>query len=100
MSGERGEVSGEDPDNTNPIDKGKTGDKSLVSGLSGAFEEREPHRDLDPVSFDLEPGESATVAELKRRRETAKCKHGFASGIGCYLCDPNHPYRVKGGTAT
>jgi hypothetical protein len=100
VSGERGEVSGEDPDNTNRIDKGKTGDKSLVSGLSGAFEDRERPRNLDPVSFDLKPGESATVAELKRRRETAKCLHDFAGGIGCYLCDPNHPYRVKGGTAT
>lgn len=100
VSGERGEVSGEDPDNTNRVDKGKTGDKSLVSGLSGAFEEREPHRDLDPVSFDLEPGESATVAEFKRRRETAKCIHDFADGNGCYLCDPNHPYRGKEETAT
>jgi hypothetical protein len=100
VSGERGEVSGEDPDNTNRVDKGKTGDKSLVSGLWGAFEEREPHRDLDPVSFDLEPGESATVAEFKRRRETAKCIHDFADGNGCYLCDPNHPYRGKEETAT
>lgn len=26
-----------------------------------------------------------------------KCIHGFASGEGCYLCDPNHPYRLKEG---
>ncbi len=28
--------------------------------------------------------------------ESAKCIHGFAEGVGCYLCDPNHPAR-KGG---
>ena len=24
-----------------------------------------------------------------------KCIHGYASGEGCYCCDPNHPYRLK-----
>jgi hypothetical protein len=24
-----------------------------------------------------------------------KCVHVYASGEGCYCCDPNHPYRVK-----
>jgi DNA primase len=27
----------------------------------------------------------------------ARCIHGFAEGAGCYLCDPNHPYRLKEG---
>jgi hypothetical protein len=26
-----------------------------------------------------------------------KCVHGYASGEGCYCCDPNHPYRLKKG---
>jgi hypothetical protein len=25
-----------------------------------------------------------------------KCKHGFSGGTGCYMCDPGHPYRLKG----
>jgi hypothetical protein len=25
------------------------------------------------------------------------CTHGYASGKGCYCCDPNHPYRLKEG---
>jgi hypothetical protein len=25
----------------------------------------------------------------------ADCIHGYASGEGCYFCDPNHPYRLK-----
>jgi hypothetical protein len=27
----------------------------------------------------------------------AKCIHDFAGGRGCYLCDPNHPTRIKEG---
>ena len=41
-----------------------------------------------PVSFDLRPGESSTVAELKERRESTqgvgKCKHDVVGG--CWLC--------------
>jgi hypothetical protein len=83
-----------------PVDKRKEDRDERLSGLSGAFEDRERPRNLDPVSFDLKPGESATVAELKRRREQPKCIHGFIEGKECYLCDPNHPYRIKQGTAT
>ena len=28
-----------------------------------------------------------------------ECGHGYSGGKGCYLCDPNHLYRKKGGTA-
>jgi hypothetical protein len=27
-----------------------------------------------------------------------RCKHGFRDGAGCYLCDSQHPYRLKGGS--
>jgi hypothetical protein len=26
-----------------------------------------------------------------------KCNHGYRDGTGCYLCDPQHPYRLKKG---
>jgi hypothetical protein len=26
--------------------------------------------------------------------QTDACLHGIASGVGCYLCDPTHPYRT------
>ena len=26
-----------------------------------------------------------------------RCNHGHPGGKGCYLCDPNHPYRLKEG---
>jgi hypothetical protein len=28
-----------------------------------------------------------------------RCIHGYPGGVGCYLCDPNHPYRLKQGGA-
>jgi AAA domain len=28
------------------------------------------------------------------------CLHGFQGGKGCYLCDPEHPYRLKSGATT
>ena len=99
MSGTVSTASDAETDAENPVGKAKLDHEERLSGLSGAFEQRERHRDLDPVSSDLEPGESATVAELKRRRETSKCIHGILGGKGCYLCDPNHPYRLKQGGA-
>jgi hypothetical protein len=30
--------------------------------------------------------------------ESVKCIHGFAEGLGCYLCDENHAYRMGGET--
>lgn len=35
------------------------------------------------------------VQEVQERR----CKHGLQGGVGCYLCDPRHPYRLKQGGA-
>jgi hypothetical protein len=28
-----------------------------------------------------------------------RCIHGYPDGVGCYLCDPKHPYRLKQGGA-
>ncbi len=28
-----------------------------------------------------------------------RCIHGLRGGVGCYLCDPRHPYRLKQGGA-
>jgi hypothetical protein len=27
-----------------------------------------------------------------------RCDHGCRDGVGCYLCDPQHPYRLKQGS--
>jgi hypothetical protein len=30
---------------------------------------------------------------------TMTCIHGYAEGLGCHLCDRNHPYRTTGGSS-
>jgi hypothetical protein len=102
VSGGETAVSGEDPDSGNRIPKQETDYESTVSGVSGGFQSGERHSPppQGPVSFDLEPGESATVAELKKRREASNCIHGYTGGKCCYLCDPNHPLRIKEGAAS
>jgi len=37
-----------------------------------------------------------TVVDVGTLKE---CIHGFSGGRGCYLCDSNHPYRLKEGAA-
>jgi len=93
VSGGQTHVSNATTDTENPIGKAKTDSEKQVSGVSGGFEEGTRHRDPDPVSFDLPSRESATVEELRARREREKedqprppCIHGYAEGKGCYLC--------------
>ena len=93
------------PDRENGLSMPNADDNESVSGLSGGSEEGIRHRDPDPVSFDLRPGESATVEELRARREREKevqppCIHNLPGGKGCYLCDPNHPFRIKEGATS
>lgn len=61
-------ASDEVPDGENRIDKPDTDDDRPVSGVSGGYE-----------------------------NEERRCKHGYKDGAGCYLCDPNHPHRLKEG---
>jgi hypothetical protein len=42
-------------------------------------------------------GTSETVDD-RPTGEPARCVHGYSQGKGCYLCDPDHPYRAQGGT--
>ncbi len=57
------------------------GTASSVSGVSEVSRER-------PVSWDLEPGESATVGELKARRGEI-CEHGDR-GEECPFCEEGY----------
>lgn len=102
MSGGHTPVSDSTPDSENRIPKRETVHESTLSGVSGGFEEGERHS--EPVSFDLRPGETATVEELRARRAseneerlTLRCIHGYEEGKGCYLCDPEHPYQIETG---
>lgn len=66
VSGRQTTVSDEDPDSENRLFKPETSHDNPVSGVSGGFA-----KEVIPLSFDLAPGESATLEQLKRRRLTA-----------------------------
>ena len=52
-----------------------------------------------PYSANSEGEERSKSKESKRDTGGASvvCMHGFAGGTGCYLCDPEHPYRKEEG---
>jgi hypothetical protein len=67
-------VSDEKPDSENPVNKPETERSRPVSGVSGGF-----------------GGEGS---------DGVVCIHGFPKGKGCYLHDPQHPYRLKSEATT
>jgi hypothetical protein len=57
----------------------------------------------------LEPDDSAYLREEVqggqdgqevRAGTERRCKHDLRDGVGCYLCDPRHPYRLEKGGAS
>jgi hypothetical protein len=46
---------------------------------------------------DVQDGHRSRLPEDGHLNE---CGHGFQAGKGCYLCDPEHPYRLKSGART
>jgi hypothetical protein len=84
----------------NPIDK----PNSLRMPTTGD----EPIKDANSIKDarvpTLENGgtlnQSGSKSIKNANRGTLKeCTHGYSGGKGCYLCDPNHPYRKKEGVA-
>jgi hypothetical protein len=71
VPGTKTAVSDEAPDSEKPIHNANADAKDRVSGVSGGFgnEEADTKPDL--------------------------CIHDYPGGVGCYTCDPNHPYRRK-----
>jgi hypothetical protein len=67
VSGDETAVAGGMPASVNGVYKPKTDTKSPVAGVAGSFEDK---------------GEEF-------------CIHGYPGGKGCYLCDPEHPLRLK-----
>jgi hypothetical protein len=61
---------------------------------------------LGPLGKDAnsEPRDSAYLREEGQGGQEGqgdhepRCDHGCRDGVGCYLCDPQHPYRLKQGT--
>jgi hypothetical protein len=38
---------------------------------------------------------AGVAGALGSNEQEGSCRHGYPEGVGCYLCDPNHPYRLK-----
>ena len=45
-----------------------------------------------------EPDDSAYLQEEGQGDHRQCCIHDYPGGVGCYLCDPQHPYRLKQGS--
>lgn len=84
----------------------KEGDGSWVWSLSPKeAEEGQPSSvgpvgTLGPLDEDgpLEGGNLAYLPEEGQGGQGAhepRCNHGYHDGVGCFLCDPGHPYRLK-----
>ncbi len=43
-------------------------------------------------------GGTSEAVDGRPTGEPARCVYGYPRGKGCYLCDPDHPYRAKDGT--
>jgi len=46
-----------------------------------------------------EDGQGGQDGQVVQSDNEQSCIHGLRGGVGCYLCDPRHPYRLKQGGA-
>jgi hypothetical protein len=47
----------------------------------------------DDSAYLREEGQGGQEDQVEQRE---RCIHDYPGGVGCYLCDPNHPYRIEG----
>jgi putative DNA primase/helicase len=47
------------------------------------------------TDLDCQLIKAASVPTLEEVGTLKECVHGYAGGKECYVCDPNHPYRLK-----
>jgi hypothetical protein len=71
-------------------DKPSPDDTEREAGASG----RSGHRPVETADLREEHASGRTGGEEEM------CIHGLRSGKGCYLCDPQHPYRLKSEATT
>jgi hypothetical protein len=70
-------------------DKEGVGGHTPNVGPLGKDANREPYNSL----YLWEDGQGVQAGNERR------CIHGLRGGVGCYLCDPKQPYRLKRGGA-
>ncbi len=79
-----------------PLDNEPEGGHSPAAGTLGTVgplgKDANPHR--DESAYSKEGGQGGQEGQGDHARS---CHHGYRGDVGCYLCDPNHPYRLKEG---
>jgi hypothetical protein len=59
---------------------------------TNGFDRNKPEAEATPRNDTLIPDYHAKVEDRMAGLE-ARCTHGFGHGKGCYVCDPEHPYK-------
>jgi hypothetical protein len=99
-------VTRDDKGGQTPIQDGHSTQQENVGHLDPANDTRVPgsglckpdvqdghHDDLD--GHEILDGQGGQDGHRSETDYLERCIHGFAGGKGCYLCDPNHPYRIE-----
>jgi hypothetical protein len=78
-------------------DKGPEGGHVSTAGNLGPVgplgKDASPERDDSAyLREEVQGGQEGQEVQADNER---RCKHGLRDGVGCYLCDPRHPYRLK-----
>jgi hypothetical protein len=77
-----------------PSKEGEGGHTSYVGSLGPLG--NDANRKADNSAYLREEGQGGQEVQADNER---RCKHDLPGGKGCYLCDPQHPYRLKQGGA-
>ena len=48
--------------------------------------------------WNLSVADEIVTIDVRFRSSLGSTLHDLPGGKGCYLCDPDHPYRKEGGT--
>ena len=73
-----------------PVPDGARDDGYREAGAT----DRNGHRPTETADLQEEHASGRTGGEDEM------CIHGLRGGKGCYLCDPQHPYRIKSEAVT
>jgi hypothetical protein len=76
----------------------KTGGRLYLQEDTVARESGLPKRNIQDVQHNSLDGQYGQDGQLLKTGHLERCIHDFLGGKGCYMCDPNHPLRKKGGT--
>ena len=76
-------------------DKDGVGGQGTSDGNVGPLG-KDANREPDNSLYLRKEGQGGQGVQAGNER---RCIHGLRDGVGCYLCDPRHPYRLKQGGA-